>query len=57
MMVSFVRLTFLPLLGNDMDRLTTDLEAMEAGEIPFDGDCISQALLSSAFNGVRPAEH
>ena len=33
----------------DYARLSVDLEAMKAVGIPFDGDCISQSLMSSAF--------
>ena len=33
----------------DYARLSVDLEAMTAAGIPFDGDCISQGLMSSAF--------
>ena len=34
---------------DDSARLTVDLEAMKAAGIPFDGDCISQGLMSTAF--------
>ena len=33
----------------DSELLSSDLKYMEAGGIPFDGDCISQSLMSSAF--------
>ena len=33
----------------DSDRLTADLKSMKAAQIPYDGDCISQSLMSTAF--------
>ena len=39
----------------DSQRLSTDLKNMEAEGIPFDGDCISQGLMSTAFQ-VKNAE-
>ena len=39
----------------DSELLSFDLKYMEAGGIPFDGDCISQGLMSTAFQ-VKNAE-
>ena len=39
----------------DSELLSSDLKYMEAGGIPFDGDCISQGLMSTAFQ-VKNAE-
>ena len=33
----------------DSELFSFDLESMEAQDIPFDGDCISQGLMSTAF--------
>lgn len=43
------------LLLQDYQRLAQDLEAMK--DIPFDGDCISQGLMSSAFQPREELEN